>query len=80
MALTETKICNLQYTPKRGEGQPHFNVGVPPGGNCGKRWGFPCLFLFLLLFSLFRRQSVLYEHFFPSLSGHQRNVLNLTTA
>ena len=80
MALTETKICNLQYTPKRDEGQPHFNVGVPPGGNCRKRCGFPCLFLFLLLFSLFRLQSVLYEHFFPSLSGHKRNVLNLTAA
>ena len=65
MALIETKIYNLQYTPKREEGQPHFNVGVPPEGNCGKRWGFPCLFLFLLLFSLFRRQSVLYEHFSP---------------
>ena len=76
MALIETKICNLQYTPKRDEGQPRFNVGVPPGGNCGKRWGFPCLFLFLLLFSLFRRQSVLYEHF--SLRCQDTNVTFLT--
>ena len=46
MALTETKICNLQYTPKRDEGQPHFNVGVPPRGKLWKEMGIPLPFPF----------------------------------
>ena len=46
MALTETKICNLQYTPKRGEGQPHFNVGVPPWRKLWKEMGIPLPFSF----------------------------------
>ena len=76
MALTETKICNLQYTPKRGEGQPHFNVGVPLEETVERDGDSPA-FSFSFSFSPFSGVSQYYMNIF-SLRCQDTNVTFLT--
>ena len=76
MALTETKIFNLQCTPTRDEGQPHL-MWESPQGETVERDGDSPAFSFSFSFSPFSGVSQCYMNIF-SLRCQDTNVTFLT--